>query len=119
MATDASSVLAHSKAPTTSLTNATAFGNSNDGAILGELRSINAQLSKTSAPIWSQDFLNSLLQFFGVLAAAIFGIFAILAWTAANKSNSISADAFSLALQSNQLSLLAYCYNIQNDVRLS
>ena len=86
-------------------------------ALLSELRSINVSLSATNAPIKSQELYYLLLQFFGVIAATAFGVFSILAWTVANKSNAISTSALSVSLQSNQLALLAYCLSEENSVR--
>lgn len=90
----------------------------NDTAILDELRSINRVLSDSNTPIKYQELLYFLLQFFGILAATVFGVFSILAWTAANKSNAISTRALEVALQNNGLALLAYCYDLDNNVRM-
>jgi len=83
-----------------------------EDALLLELQKIHAILSET-IPNEQQSFFtfksNSLLQVLGILAATVFGVFSILAWLAANKSNTISTNALNQALQSNQLALLAYC----------
>jgi hypothetical protein len=90
-----------------------------EDALLSELQKINAALS--SQPVTDQTLssfkANTLLQFLGILAATVFGVFSILAWLAATKSNEISSNALSQALQSNQLALLAYCVSGGNSVR--
>jgi hypothetical protein len=90
----------------------------NERSILNELQSISRVLSDSNTPIKSQELLYFLLQFFGILAATVFGVFSILAWSAANKSNAISTKALELALQNNQLALLSFCYEEQYDVSL-
>lgn len=90
-----------------------------EDALLSELQKINAALS--SQPVADQTLssfkANTLLQFLGILAATVFGVFSILAWLAATKSNEIASNALSQALQSNQLALLAYCVSGGNSVR--
>jgi len=77
--------------------------------LLAELQAINDTLSQNCIPIKSQEIWNFLLQFFGILAAIIFGVFSILAWIDANKANSIASGALNLAIEANTLALLAYC----------
>lgn len=90
-----------------------------EDALLSELQKINAAMS--SQPVADQTLssfkANTLLQILGILAATTFGVFSILAWLAATKSNEISSNALSQALQSNQLALLAYCVSVGNTVR--
>lgn len=88
-------------------------------AMLSELQKLVALSSQN--PVANQELFsfkaNTLLQFLGILAATVFGVFSILAWLAATKSNEISINAFNQALQSNQLALLAYCVSGGKDVR--
>jgi hypothetical protein len=90
-----------------------------EDAMLSELQKLVALSSQN--PIANQELFsfkaNTLLQFLGILAATVFGVFSILAWLAAAKSNEISTNALNQALQSNQLALLAYCVSGGNNVR--
>ena len=73
--------------------------------LLAELQAISATLSKNSNPIKSQEIWNFILQFFGILAATLFGIFTVLAWIDANKANSIASGALNLAIEANTVGL--------------
>lgn len=90
-----------------------------EDAMLAELQKLVALSSQH--PVAEQELFsfkaNSLLQFLGILAATVFGVFSILAWLAATKSNEISTNALNQALQSNQLALLAYCVSGGKNVR--
>jgi hypothetical protein len=71
--------------------------------LLQELRELKA-LGYNAANDPSLKFQarsNLFLQVFGLLAATLFGVFAILAWISANKSNSLSFGANEMASSAN------------------
>jgi hypothetical protein len=77
--------------------------------ILTELRQMNERNRKIHAqpPLKSERLWNFLLQFFGLLAAFSFGVFAILAWRAAERANRMTSYATELAVSANDLAFTA------------
>jgi hypothetical protein len=77
--------------------------------ILSEMQQIN-ELNRRihgQPPLKSKELWNFLLQFFGVFAALCFGIFAILAWKAADLANTMASSATDLASSANALAASA------------
>ena len=94
-----------SSAPTPS-----SFPNDPQYLVLEELRELK-ELTRRAVedpPLKSQAIWTFLLQFFGLLAGTIFGVFAILAWTEGKQANSMASDGNTLASRANDLAQNAY-----------
>ena len=74
-------------------------------SILRELQEANALNQKlAAAPPNKYDFAWTLiLQTFAVLTGIIFGVFAILAWIASSKSNTLTSESLTAARSANSL----------------
>lgn len=73
--------------------------------ILREMQQLNELNHKIHGqpPLKSKELWNFLLSVFGLLAATSFGVFAILAWKAADRANEMADSAASLASSANAL----------------
>ena len=77
---------------------------------------MRAQQNIEERPIKSQYIWVAILQTVGVIAAIVFGVFAVLAYVVARDANTLATNAIELSSTSNDLSdianrlaLLAYC----------
>ena len=94
--------------------------------VLKELQDLNAStLAQTRLklqPPNEKDFIwTCVLQFSALVVGVLFGVFAILAWVAAQRANSLASDATDLAgvanclaTAANNLALLSYCASSAN-----
>ncbi len=75
------------------------------------LKAINIKIA-TQRPDGNEFIWHVLLQLLAIGIGSLFGVFALLAWTAAKRANHIANRSQLVALQSNQLALMSYCQTV-------